>query len=138
MGLGSSIVNLSSIAGVRAQSTRWTYGSTKGAVKSLSKLMALDLSKQGIRVNSVAPGWIWSPEMAKASPDGTAEAMSYANEYQMLDRFGRTSEVAAAIVFLCSRDAAFITGTNMMVDGGYSAMGPERKGSAAAFAGCST
>ena len=58
----ASIVTISSISAIRAQPDRWTYSATKGAILTLTKNMALDLSKFNIRVNSVSPGWIWSPE----------------------------------------------------------------------------
>ncbi|XP_078482871.1 3-oxoacyl-[acyl-carrier-protein] reductase FabG [Ciona intestinalis] len=139
MSPGSAIVNMSSITAARAQPCRWTYAATKGAIKTMTKHMALDLAKNGIRVNSVGPGWTWSPEMAKASPDGTMEAMrSSVDKFQIVNRFGKTSEVASVIVFLCSRDAAFVTGTSYKVDGGYCAMGPERTGSNDLFAAMKT
>lgn len=59
-----SIVNLSSISAHRAQPLRWTYSATKGAISIMTKCMALDLRVKGIRVNAVAPGWVWSPEVS--------------------------------------------------------------------------
>ena len=49
---------------------RWTYGASKGAIDTMTKLQALDMAKAGIRVNSVSPGWIWTPEVAKAAAQG--------------------------------------------------------------------
>lgn len=138
MSEGSNIVNLGSISGLRAQPNRWTYSATKGAIESITKCMALDLSKQGIRVNSVAPGWIWSPEQAKASSDGTRMSQrEMVSKFHMLRRDGETSEVAAVIVFLCSKDASFMTGSTVNVDGGYCAMGPEQHGETSTFAAAS-
>ncbi|XP_039265922.2 dihydroanticapsin 7-dehydrogenase-like [Styela clava] len=134
MSKGSSIVNLSSISAVRAQPNRWTYSTTKGAIEALTKCMALDLSKKGIRVNAVAPAWIWTPEQAKASPDGTRMGQrDMVSNFHLLRREGETSEVAAVIAFLCSKDASFMTGSTVYVDGGYSAMGPEQHGESSKF-----
>jgi len=133
---GASIVTISSISAKRAQRERWTYSATKGAIKTITKNLALDLSSSSIRVNCVSPGWIWSPEGAKASSDGTMTDMDKTvKKFTMIGRNGYTSEVAAAVTFLCSRDASYITGTNLMVDGGYTAMGPERLGEDSVFAG---
>jgi len=133
----ASIVTISSISAVRAQPDRWTYSASKGAILTLTKNMALDLSKYNIRVNSVSPGWIWSPEQLKASSDKNRETMDkdIVQKFTLLGRSGYTSEVAGTVTFLCSRDAAYITGTNIMVDGGYSCIGPERKGENSVFAG---
>ena len=60
---GKSIVNIASISAFRAQPVRWTYAATKGAIVIMTKCMALDLSKDDIRVNSVSPAWVWSPEV---------------------------------------------------------------------------
>lgn len=65
-----SVVNLASISGHRAQANRWTYSATKGAVLMMTKCMALDLSKDGIRVNSISPAIVWSPEVAKVTVGG--------------------------------------------------------------------
>lgn len=59
----AAIVNIASISGYRVQPDRWTYAATKAAILNLTRFMALDLSKDGIRVNSVSPGWVWSPEV---------------------------------------------------------------------------
>ncbi|XP_064608847.1 2,5-dichloro-2,5-cyclohexadiene-1,4-diol dehydrogenase-like isoform X2 [Liolophura sinensis] len=132
---GSSIVNLSSISAHRAQPIRWTYTASKGAILSMTKCMALDLAADGIRVNSVSPAWIWTPEAAKSVGGDKGKQNHTVSRFHMLRRTGETSEVAAGITFLCSRDAAFITGTDLAVDGGYLAMGPEQHGEESAFAG---
>lgn len=134
-GQDCAVVNVASVSAHRAQPTRWTYSATKGAVATMTKCMALDLSKQGIRVNSVSPAWIWTPEVAKAAENDRAEYEPIWGPFHMLRRFGETSEVAAAITFLCSKDATFITGTDLPVDGGYMSMGPEGLGEKSNFAG---
>lgn len=105
----------------------------QGAVDIVTKEMALDLAVDKIRVNSVSPGFIWTPEQAKT---GSREACRpLTSRCSFLARDGETSEVAAAVVFLLSKDAAFITGTDLKVDGGYTAMGPEGKGESSVYAG---
>nr|CAB3262799.1 uncharacterized protein LOC100183433 [Phallusia mammillata] len=133
---GGSIVNISSISAHRAQADRWTYAASKGAITTVTQNMALDLAKKSIRVNSVSPGWTWTPEVAKESPKGTLEPiMEVVKKFHMIPRTAHTSEIASAVVFLCSRDASFINGTDLRVDGGYTAMSPERFGEETMIAG---
>lgn len=132
---GGAIVNVSSISARIAQPNRWTYNSAKGAVANLTRCMALDLAPYGIRVNSVSPGWIWTREVEKAAGGDRAKWEPVWGEYHMLRRLGEPVEVAAAILFLLSGDAAFITGADLPVDGGYQGLGSEGLGSASQFAG---
>ena len=134
-GQDCAVVNVASVSAQRAQPTRWTYSATKGAIAMMTKCMALDLSAQGIRVNSVSPAWIWTPEVARAAEYNRSKYEPIWGPFHMLRRMGETSEVAAAIAFLCSKDAAFITGTDLPVDGGYMSMGPEGLGEKSSFAG---
>lgn len=135
---GGSIVNMSSISGHIAQVNRWTYNAAKGAVNQLTKCQALDLAPFNIRVNNVDPGWIWSNETDKAANmDGGGRAKWDAiwGKYHMLRRMGQAIEVARPTLFLLSDDASFITGTTLMIDGGYCSMGPEGLGETAVIAG---
>jgi len=133
-----SIVNLSSISAHQAQPDRWTYAASKGAINILTKCMALDMGKDKIRVNSISPAWIWSPEVSKIDPQGRRDRCEdIASQFHILGKMGDLSEVAAAGVFLCSRDAQFITATDLKVDGGYGAMSAEGLGNKSVFAGCS-
>ena len=135
---GGSIVNMSSISGHIAQVSRWTYNAAKGAVNQLSKCQALDLAPFNIRVNTVDPGWIWSNETDKAANmdgGGRAKWDPIWGKYHMLRRMGLAIEVARPALFLLSDDASFITGTTLMVDGGYCSMGPEGLGETAVIAG---
>ena len=135
---GGAIVNVSSISGHIAQKDRWTYNAAKGAVNQLTKCQALDLAPFNIRVNSVDPGWIWTNETDKAANldgGGRAKWDPIWGKYHMLRRMGQAIEVARPTLFLLSDDASFITGTTLMVDGGYLAMGPEGLGETAVIAG---
>ncbi len=134
-GGGGAIVNVSSISARIAQPGRWTYNSAKGAVENLTRCIALDFAPLGIRVNSVSPGWIWTREVEKAAGGDRAKWEPVWGEYHMLRRLGETVEVAAAILFLLSSDAAFITGADLPVDGGYQGLGSEGLGSSSQFAG---
>jgi len=132
---GGAVVNVSSISAFIAQPGRWTYNAAKGAVNTLTKCMALDLAPWGIRVNSVSPGWIWTREVEKAAVGGREKWEPLWGQYHMLERLGEAVEVAAAILFLLSDDAAFITATDLAVDGGYRGMGSEGLGRTSTFAG---
>ncbi|TDE11164.1 SDR family NAD(P)-dependent oxidoreductase [Jiangella asiatica] len=132
---GAAVVNTASISAHIAQPRRWTYNTSKAAIVGLTRCMAMDLAPDGIRVNVVSPGWIWTAEVSKAA-DGDRERWEPVwGRYHLLRRLGEPEEVAKAIVFLCSSEASFITGTELMVDGGYSAMGPEGLGETSTFAG---
>jgi len=131
-----SVVNLSSISAHQTQPNRWTYAASKGAINILTKNMALDLAKFKIRVNSVSPGWIWSPEVAKAAADGGREKWEPVwGKFHISNRLGDMSEVAGAVTFLASLDASFVNATDLKVDGGYGAMSAEGFGESSSFAG---
>jgi len=132
---GGAIVNVSSISGAIAQPDRWTYNGSKGMVNQLTKCMAMDLAALGVRVNSVSPGWIWTRENEKAAAGDPEKYRRLWGDYCMLRRLGQASEVAAAVLFLLSEDASFITGTDLPVDGGYQSLGPEGLGQNTVIAG---
>lgn len=120
-----AVVNISSISGYIAQPGRWTYNTTKGAILSLTRCQALDLSPDGIRVNSVSPGTVWTPEVDRLAGGDRARWEPVWGKFHMLRRCAEPREVARAILFLCSEDASFITATDLHVDGGYLGMGHE-------------
>jgi NAD(P)-dependent dehydrogenase (short-subunit alcohol dehydrogenase family) len=120
-----AIVNISSISGYIAQPDRWTYNTTKGAILSLTRCQALDLSSSGVRVNSVSPGTVWTPEVDRLAGGDRAHWEPVWGKFHMLRRCAEPREVARAILFLCSEDASFITATDLSVDGGYLGMGHE-------------
>lgn len=132
---GKAVVNICSISAHRVQPTRWTYAATKGAIAQMTRCMALDVSIDNVRVNSVSPAWVWSPEVSKAAGGDREKWEGIWGLYHMPRRFCETSEVAAAICFLLSDDASYITATDLAVDGGYMSMGPEGLGEHSSFAG---
>jgi meso-butanediol dehydrogenase/(S,S)-butanediol dehydrogenase/diacetyl reductase len=116
-----AIVNAGSIAGLRAVADRAAYVTTKFAVVGLTKAMALDHVKDGIRVNAVCPGTTMTPwigERLKEAPDPDA-AMGVLVARQPMGRLGTAEEMAAAYLFLASDESAFTTGTTLTVDGGF-------------------
>lgn len=123
---GGAVVNLSSIAGKRAQPGRMLYPASKAAILHLTRSEAMQLAPFGIRVNSVSPGWTWSNIMVQLTAGKREKADTVAAPCHLLGRTADPEEVAQAVVFLCSDRASFITGTDVAVDGGYTAMGPER------------
>jgi hypothetical protein len=122
---GGAVVNFGSISAKVAQTGRWLYPVTKAATLQLTRNEAMDLAADRIRVNSVSPGWTWCRLMDDLTHGDKAKTNRVGGPFHLLGRIGEPKEVAEAVMFLCSSHASFITGTDVAVDGGYSAMGPE-------------
>jgi NAD(P)-dependent dehydrogenase (short-subunit alcohol dehydrogenase family) len=118
---GGAIVNISSISGFVGQDgVHMAYNASKGAVRIMTKTAAVQYAGDGIRVNSVHPGFMPPMRTSKTSADPTWRAKMLAAV--PMKREGRVEEVAHAVLFLASDDASYITGTELVVDGGYLAV----------------
>lgn len=117
---GGSIVNIASISGLRASTLRVAYGTSKAAIIQLTKQFAVELGTVGIRVNAVAPGPV-ETEMAKL-----VHSVAIRSDYHdviPLNRYGLVEEIANVTGFLCSKEAGYVNGQVVAVDGGFEAAG---------------
>ena len=110
-----SIINISSTAAQRGEAYHSHYAASKGAVNSLTKSLASELGPKGIRVNSVCPGWTYTDMTAEVFRGGSDSVIA---ETIPLRRIGEPEDVAAAVLFLASDDASYITGISLNVNGG--------------------
>ena len=118
---GGAVVNISSISGFVGQDrVHMAYNASKGAVRIMTKSAAVQFSKDGVRVNSVHPGIMPPMRTSKASADPAWREKSL--RAVPMKREGRVEEVAYAVLFLASDEASYITGTELVVDGGYLAV----------------
>jgi NAD(P)-dependent dehydrogenase (short-subunit alcohol dehydrogenase family) len=123
---GGAIVNLASISSFIAQPHFVTYNTTKAAVLGMTRCMAMDLAVDNIRVNDVCPGVVWTQIVeTQARAMGLDRAAADVHPQwagaQLIQRCADPREIAKAILFLASDEASFITGSHLMVDGGYTA-----------------
>ena len=117
---GGSIVNISSISGIVGQdNVNAGYNASKGAVRIFTKAAAVQYAKENIRVNSIHPGPIATPMTAEGRSD--PERVALTAERTPLGRYGEPEEVANAVLFLASDEASYVTGSEIVVDGGYTA-----------------
>jgi 2-keto-3-deoxy-L-fuconate dehydrogenase len=121
-GGGGAIVNMGSIASLVGEEERFAYGMTKGAVLAMTKSVAVDYVKRGIRCNCVCPSRIHTPFvdgfLARNYPGREAEMFAKLSAYQPMGRMGKPVEVAALVLYLLSDEAAFLTGQAVPIDGG--------------------
>ncbi len=114
------IINVASQLGSVASTGRAPYCAAKGALIQLTKVLALDHAKDGIRVNSLSPGAVLTNRLVKTF--GSADqALTALEPKHPLGRLGQPEEIAKAAMFLASDDSSFMTGSDMLVDGGYNA-----------------
>ncbi|MEW5250083.1 SDR family NAD(P)-dependent oxidoreductase [Microbulbifer discodermiae] len=117
------IINLASVASSVGIADRFAYSMTKGAVLTMTYSVAKDYINDGIRCNCIAPGRVHTPFvdnfLQKNYPDTRDQMFESLSKSQPIGRMGRPDEVAALIAYLCSDEAAFITGSNFPIDGGF-------------------
>jgi len=116
---GGSIVNISSILGLVGWGTAPAYVAAKHAVSGLTKAAAVEYAQQGIRVNSVHPGFIETPLLTKAGITPGSDGYAFIASKHAMNRLGTAEEVANLVVWLASDEASFVTGGQYTVDGGY-------------------
>ena len=124
MGETLAIVNIASVSGLRANDGRVAYGASKAGVKLLTEVMAVELAKRDVRVNCVAPGPVDTPMVARLHGEDVRRDWL---ERVPQRRYGEPDEIAAAIAFLLSPEASYITGQTLAVDGGFMAAGMFRR-----------
>jgi 2-keto-3-deoxy-L-fuconate dehydrogenase len=117
---GGAIVNIASVAGMIGLPNRVAYSASKGAVIALTRAVAIDHVRQGIRVNAVCPGTVDSPWVRRLVEDA-GESLDALCARQPIGRLGSTDEIAQAVLYLASDAAAFVTGSGLVIDGGLTA-----------------
>lgn len=115
MARGGVIINCGSILGHVGQSQTAAYCAAKSGVLNLTRTLALEGAVAGIRVNSVSPGYIATPLLDELDE----ETLAFLTSLHPIGRLGRAEEVANAVLFLASDEASFITGADLLVDGGF-------------------
>lgn len=121
---GGSIVNLSSIYGIISAQDIPPYHASKGAVRLMTKTDALLYAKDKIRVNSIHPGFIWTPlveDLGKQFSEGVSAFRKHIDELHPIGHVGEPNDIAYGILYLASDEAKFITGSELVIDGGYTA-----------------
>jgi 2-deoxy-D-gluconate 3-dehydrogenase len=115
-----SVINVASVAGLRGAPLMSHYGAAKAAIMSLTRSVAVEWAWAGVRVNTLLPGWIHTDltEFLRDAPDGGAGVLARVP----MQRWGRPAEIAAGAVFLASDASSFMTGQELILDGGLSAM----------------
>src|SRR6478609_9657534 len=122
---GGAIVNVASVRSIVSGGGNLQYDTTKAAIAGLTRALAADHSREGIRVNAVGPGPIFTPfhqRRIEAAGETVEQYNAQAARGTMMNRPGRAEEVAAAILFLASDDASYVTGALLFVDGGMTAL----------------
>jgi 2-keto-3-deoxy-L-fuconate dehydrogenase len=122
---GGTIVNIASVAGLIGVGRRFAYCATKGAVIAMTRELSVDYVKEGIRCNAICPGTVYTPfvegYVERFHADTKEETIRELHARQPLGRMGRPEEVADLAVYLAAEEAAFMTGSAVVLDGGWTA-----------------
>jgi NAD(P)-dependent dehydrogenase (short-subunit alcohol dehydrogenase family) len=124
---GGAIVNVGSVSSFIAQKGMLTYNATKAAIAEMTRCLALDLVEDKIRVNGICPGAVWSSQLQRLAAEQGLTREQAALEPnmgagQIMKRIADPREIGHAALFLASDEASFVTGANLMVDGGWTAL----------------
>jgi NAD(P)-dependent dehydrogenase (short-subunit alcohol dehydrogenase family) len=122
-GNGGSIINLSSILGIVGDAGTSSYNASKGGVRIFTKSAALHCAKTGtgIRVNSVQPGYIYTPMVANAAGENRDQVFAYLTSLHPIGHLGEPDDIAYGVLYLASDESKFVTGAELVIDGGYTA-----------------
>ena len=118
-----SIINVASLAGLRAAPNRAAYAATKSAVVGLTRSVAVDFASKGVRCNAICPAMVETPSLTErinGMPDPAAAKALFVSRHPV-GRFGQPSEIAALAAFLAGDECGFMTGATLQVDGGAAA-----------------
>ncbi len=122
---GGVLVNIASVAGIIAVERRFAYGASRGAVISMTRSIAMDFVDRGIRANAICPGTVHTPFVEGYLERNFAgqkdEVREQLHARQPVGRMGRPEEIASAALYLASDEAAFVTGSTLVIDGGWTA-----------------
>jgi NAD(P)-dependent dehydrogenase (short-subunit alcohol dehydrogenase family) len=116
---GGSIIQMSSVAGIEGAQTLSFYSAAKGGVRLMSQAVAKELAQSGVRVNSIAPGWISTDLNAALRADENLQ--KFMESTVPMGRFGEVEEIVGAAIYLASDASSYVTGTTLVIDGGQTA-----------------
>ena len=124
---GGTILNIGSISGIAPHIGRWAYPVSKAAMIHLTRTQAVEYAEDGIRVNLLRLGHIWSDPFDGLTGSDRAHANQVTAPFNLMGRLADAEEVARMATFIASSSASYTTGAEIPVDGGYSALGPEQR-----------
>jgi len=123
---GGAVINMGSTGGKFGALGRAIYPASKAALLQVTRNFAVALAPRGIRVLSVSPAWTWSPSVEKMSGGSLERADAVGAPFHPLGRVGRGEEIGRVVAFAASEECSWMTGVDLPVDGGFSALGPDR------------